>query len=418
MANPPALAPVYRVDELRRIESAAAGIPMMERAGAAAAEIARTMASERGGPVLVLAGPGNNGGDAFIVARVLRESFFDVVVLFRGDVAKLPRDAAAARRAFAAGGGATVSAWPERFNGSLIVDGLFGIGLARPLAAADAALVERANATGIPILALDIPSGVNADTGVPMGPAIRARATATFIALKPGLLTADAVDLCGDISVHSLGLDPEATTPAPGHRLDWDSLAAALPAVLERRTRNVHKGTFGTLGIVGGAEGMIGAPCSRAAPRFTQAPAVLIGFADPPGDRLGTAGLMLRRIRADNATPDVLVCGRSRRNRRPRPSSRKRSQARCRSCSTPMRSTDRRRFGDVRRSRCAHGAHARYAASGRGGTVARHERCGCAEGSSRCRSSARREAQCRGRRQRCGQRARVPGWRMGHQRDR
>ncbi len=313
MANPPALAPVYRVDELRRIESAAAGVPLMERAGAAAADIARTMASERGGPVLVLAGPGNNGGDAFVVARVLREAFFDVVVVFRGDTARLPPDAAAAQSAFAAGGGAAVSAWPERFNGSLIVDGLFGIGLARPLAAADAALVERANASEIPILALDIPSGVNAETGVSMGPAIRARATATFIALKPGLLTGEAVDLCGDITVHPLGLDPEATTPARGHRLDWDTLAAALPGVLARGARNVHKGTFGTLAIVGGAEGMIGAPllAGRAA-LHAGAGKVLIGFvADPhPALDWGQPELMLRRAsEVMKARPDALVCG-------------------------------------------------------------------------------------------------------------
>ena len=313
MAIPPALAPVYRVGELRRIEAAAAGVPLMERAGAAAAEVARTMAGERGGPVLVLAGPGNNGGDALVVARILRAAFFDVVVVFRGDAAKLPRDAAGAHRAFVAAGGATVSEYPERFSGSLVVDGLFGIGLARPLASADAALVERANASGVPILALDIPSGLNAETGIAMGTAIRARATATFIALKPGLLTADAVDLCGELSVHSLGVDPEAIAPARGHRLDWKSLAAALPPVLARRARNVHKGTFGTLGILGGAEGMVGAPllAGRAA-LHTGAGKVLVGFAADaqPAIDWGQPELMLRRASAVlEAAPDALVCG-------------------------------------------------------------------------------------------------------------
>ena len=313
MANSPALAPVYRVGELRQIEAVATGVPLMERAGAAAAEVARTIAGERGGAVLVLAGPGNNGGDALVVARILRDAFFDVVVVLRGDAAKLPADAAAAHRAFVAAGGATVSDYPERFGGSLIIDGLFGIGLARPVAAADATLVERANASGIPILALDIPSGVNAETGVAMGTAIRARATATFIALKPGLLTGEAVDFCGDLTVHSLGLDPEATTPAHGHRLDWKSLASALPAVLGRRARNVHKGTFGTLGVVGGAEGMIGAPllASRAA-LHAGAGKVLVGFVDDahPAIDWGQPELMLRRASAVfDATPDVLVCG-------------------------------------------------------------------------------------------------------------
>ena len=313
MANPSALAPVYRVGELRQIEAAATGLPLMERAGAAAAEVARAMAGERGKPVLVLAGPGNNGGDALVVARVLRAAFFDVVVVFRSDAAKLPSDAANAHRAFVAAGGTTVSEYPERFSGSLIVDGLFGIGLARPLAAADAALVERANASGVPILALDIPSGLNAETGVAMGTAIRARATATFIALKPGLLTGDAVDLCGDLSVHTLGLEPEATAPARGHRLEWRSLAAALPAVLARHAHNVHKGTFGTLGIIGGAEGMIGAPllAGRAA-LHAGAGKVLVGFIGDahPAIDWGQPELMLRRASAVlDAAPDALVCG-------------------------------------------------------------------------------------------------------------
>jgi hydroxyethylthiazole kinase-like uncharacterized protein yjeF len=313
MANPSTLAPVYRVGELRQIEATAAALPLMERAGAAAAEVARTMAGERGGSVLVLAGPGNNGGDAFVVARILRAAFFDVVVVFRGDAAKLPADAALAHRAFVTAGGATLSDYPERFSGALVVDGLFGIGLARPLGSADAALAERANASGAPILALDIPSGVNAETGAAMGTAIRARATATFIALKPGLLTGDAIDLCGDLSVHSLGLDPEAIAPAHGHRLDWKSLAAALPPVLARRARNVHKGTFGTLGIVGGAEGMIGAPllAGRAA-IHAGAGKVLVGFAADahPAIDWGQPELMLRRAAAVlEAAPDALVCG-------------------------------------------------------------------------------------------------------------
>ncbi|HVN35401.1 MAG TPA: NAD(P)H-hydrate dehydratase [Casimicrobiaceae bacterium] len=313
MANSSALAPIYRVGELREIEAASASLPLMERAGAAAAGVARAWARQRGGAVLVLAGPGNNGGDALVVARLLRDAFFDVAVVFRGDAAKLPPDAAAAHRAFVDSGGSTVADYPERFTGSLIVDGLFGIGLARPLASADAALVERANASGIPILALDIPSGLDAETGVAMGAAIRARATATFIALKPGLLTADAVDLAGEISVHSLGLDPEAASPAHGHRLDWKSLAAALPPALTRRERNVHKGTYGTLGIVGGTEGMIGAPllAGRAA-LHAGAGKVLVGFAGDahPAIDWGQPELMLRHASAVlDAAPDALVCG-------------------------------------------------------------------------------------------------------------
>ena len=313
MDVPPKLAPIYRSAELRGIEKAASALPLMERAGAAAADVAHKMASERSGAILVLAGPGNNGGDAFIVARLLRQAFFDVIVVFRGDPARLPHDAAAAHRAFLVAGGATQAAMPETFDGSLIVDGLFGIGLARPLAAADAALVAWANASGKPILALDIPSGLDTDTGIAAGPAIRARATATFIALKAGLLTGDGLDYCGDVSVHSLGLDPEAIAAPSGHRLQWDTLAAVLPSALSRQARNVHKGTFGTLGIIGGAEGMIGAPliAGRAA-LHAGAGKVWIGFVAPgrPTIDWGQPELMLRGARdVLNAGPDALICG-------------------------------------------------------------------------------------------------------------
>jgi len=285
----------------------------MERAGQAAAEVARTMAGDRTGTILVLAGPGNNGGDAFVVARWLRQWFFDVTVAFRGDAARLPADAAAALAAFRNGGGATVDAIPAGWHGTLIVDGLFGIGLARAPSAEHAAMIDRANASGTPILALDVPSGLDAETGIAFAPAIRAAATATFIALKPGLLTADGVDLCGRISVHSLGLDSEVASAASGHRLDWSTVAPMLPDVLRRRIRNVHKGTFGTLGVVGGARGMIGAPllAGRAA-LHAGAGKVWIGLAAPefPSVDWGQPELMLRSAdQVLGAGADALACG-------------------------------------------------------------------------------------------------------------
>lgn len=300
------LPPVYRTGELRAVEAAARSLPLMERAGRAATDVARAMVGERSGSILVLAGPGNNGGDAFVVARLLREAFFDVTVVFRADPAKLPPDAAAAYRAFVAAGGATVTDVPAGWRGALIVDGLFGIGLARPLTAEYAVLVEWANASVAPVLALDVPTGLDADTGVARGPTIRAAATATFIARKPGLLTADGVDLCGTVSVHALEIDPETIAPAPGHALDWSVFAADLPAVLRRGSRNVHKGTFGTLAIVGGGEGMVGAPllAGRAA-LHAGAGKVRVGFAaaDRPAVDVMQPELMLR------AADGVIGCG-------------------------------------------------------------------------------------------------------------
>src|SRR5437762_6526412 len=126
---------IYRVTDLRAVEASAASEPLMERAGLAAAGVARELLAERSPRVLVLAGPGNNGGDALVVARWLKSWFYDVVVVLRADPGKFPADAAAAYRAFIDAGGQTVPDIPTGWRGSLIVDGLFGIGLARPLSA-------------------------------------------------------------------------------------------------------------------------------------------------------------------------------------------------------------------------------------------------------------------------------------------
>jgi hydroxyethylthiazole kinase-like uncharacterized protein yjeF len=306
----PALSPILDIAELRALEARHAQEGLMERAGAASAEAAARLCGERGKPIVVLAGPGNNGGDAFVAARVLREAFHDVRVVFAGDAQRLPKDAAAAFQAFASAGGGTLQAPPDARPG-LVIDGLFGIGLARSPEGRYADLVEWANASGAPILSLDIPTGLDAATGQAHAPAICASATATFIALKPGLLTADGPDQCGEVSVHSLGLDGNGD--ARGHRLDWPALAAALPAVLRRRTRNVNKGTFGALAILGGTEGMGGALilAGRAAMRIG-AGKVWLGFlmADPPKLDAGMPELMLRHAGAAlDAQPDALVIG-------------------------------------------------------------------------------------------------------------
>jgi hydroxyethylthiazole kinase-like uncharacterized protein yjeF len=249
--------PIGRVADVRAIERAAVGAPLMERAGLAAAGVARDLLAGHAPRVLVLAGPGNNGGDALVVARWLKNWFFDVTVAFHGDAGKLSADAVAAHRAWRDAGGTLAADYADGDAWGLIVDGLFGIGLTRPVAGTAAQWIARANASGVRILALDIPSGLNADTGVAYRPTIRAHTTATFIALKPGLLTADGPDCCGTIGVHALGLDTAAS--APGRRLEWQALASDLPEPLRRAQRNVHKGSFGTLGIVGGNDGMVGA---------------------------------------------------------------------------------------------------------------------------------------------------------------
>jgi len=224
--------PIYLTEDIRRIERAAGELTpaLMERAGAAAAEIAATLASDKGKDVLVLAGPGNNGGDARIVAERLRERFFRVSL-------------------------ATRPAEIEDKSWGLVIDGLFGIGLARDIAGEHAALVDYANRQRCPVLALDIPSGLHSDTGRVLGRAVRATHTVTFIALKPGLLTLDGPDYCGDIQVAQLDLPVTKLAPPSA----WVAGPKLFQNLLKPRPRNFHKGMAGSLAILGGAAGMTGA---------------------------------------------------------------------------------------------------------------------------------------------------------------
>src|SRR5256886_713864 len=302
--------PIGRVAELRAIERAAAAEPLMERAGFAAAGAARDLLAGCTPRVLVLAGPGNDG-DAFVVARTLKTWFFDVTVAFYGDAAKLSADAAAARSAWLDSGGTTTADCPDRGDWGLIVDGLFGIGLTRSVEGIAAEWIARANASGMRILALDLPSGLNADTGVAHRPTIRAHATATFIALKPGLLTADGPDHCGVISLHALDLDAAASTR--GRRLEWRLLSQTLPEPLQRAHSNVHKGSFGPLGIVGGNTGMVGAAilAGRAA-LYLGAGKIWVGLATnqrPAVDWVQPELMLKSATDVLDAGPDALVAG-------------------------------------------------------------------------------------------------------------
>lgn len=241
--------PVYLRRQIGEIERLAAA-PLMERAGRFAAEFVRDGSAES---VLVLAGPGNNGGDAFACARLLKSWWMRVDVVFTGEAEKLPEDAACAYRAWVDSGGTCTGDLPEG-RWDLVVDGLFGTGLNRPLSESYGKLVDRVNAMGIPVVSIDMPSGVDADTGVVLGRAIRADHTLTFIGMKPGLLTGDGLDHCGMVHLDRLGLFPLAMLKPQG----WMSNLAVLSA-LERRPRNSHKGTFGSVAVIGGSKGMVGA---------------------------------------------------------------------------------------------------------------------------------------------------------------
>ena len=285
----------------------------MQRAGAAAADWASELASQRNRPILVLAGPGNNGGDALEAARLLRERFFDVCLVFVGDPASLPDDAKAACSRFREAGGSVLAGIPGDTRWSLIIDGLFGIGLTQAPEGCYAEWIATANELAenqrIPLLALDCPSGLNADTGTALGNPVRASHTITFIAAKPGLLTAEGPDHCGEVRVASLDLDPAAELPADGHQLCRSDFSAHL----KPRRQNSHKGSFGNAGVLGGASSMVGAVflAARAALKLG-AGRVYAGLIDPqaPGFDPVQPELMLRRPTALIQTPlTALACG-------------------------------------------------------------------------------------------------------------
>ena len=313
--------PIHTSTTIRELERAAPAelLPLMARAGAVAAEHARRMlgADPRrpGQNVLVVAGPGNNGGDALEVAVHLKASFYRVTVVLVGANAgtpeRLPGDAKRAYAKWLAAGGSVRDDVPAPVAGSrwdLVVDGLFGIGLTRPLDGRLAELVGQINALRVPVLALDIPSGIHADTGAVMGCAVRATETVTFIALKPGLLTLDGPDHCGSLHCDTLGLDLRAMMAPPGELLD-----AGVRRALAPRARNFHKGNAGNVAVIGGADGMLGAAflAARAAIR-TGAGKVFLGLlatdSAPAWDPLQPE-LMLRRPAAAMDEAGVILAG-------------------------------------------------------------------------------------------------------------
>lgn len=299
--------PIHTIGTIRAIEArflATAAPSLMERAGRAAADWALELLAGRNGPILVAVGPGNNGGDALVAARHLKAAGQEVVCVMSSDPGRFPPDAAAAWQAWSAQGGQTLDEFlPGQW--ALAIDGLFGIGLKRPLEAHTLEWVDRLSALNCPVLSLDLPSGLDADSGRVLGRAVRATHTLTFIALKPGLLTLDGPDHCGEIRVADLDLP---ASPAPGHVITPADFCAAL----KPRPRNSHKGCWGDVGILGGAPGMVGAAwlAGRAALALG-AGRVFVASLDPDAPALDPLHpeLMMRRAGEIHAQASVLAAG-------------------------------------------------------------------------------------------------------------
>ncbi|MFA7269101.1 MAG: NAD(P)H-hydrate dehydratase [Sterolibacterium sp.] len=287
---------ILRLAALRDIERTQNDVQpsLMARAGEAASTVAMHLLESAARPPLILAGPGNNGGDAFVVARLLRLKGITPAVAFYGSAEKLPADARAAHDAWIDCGGTFIDDFSaQTWEYGLVIDGLFGIGLTRPLETPHAQLVQRINSLSCPVLALDIPSGLDSETGCVLGMAVRATHTATFIGLKPGLLTLDGPDHCGIISVHDLGLNIDI---ADGFRVAPELFAEQL----KPRPRNSHKGSYGCVGILGGTQGMAGAAllAGRAALKLG-AGRVYVGMLAPTGS--------LERLAVDPLQPELML---------------------------------------------------------------------------------------------------------------
>ncbi|MGL5002334.1 MAG: NAD(P)H-hydrate dehydratase, partial [Casimicrobium sp.] len=243
---------------------------MMRRAGRAAFEFlrARTTTDAR---ILLLVGPGNNGGDALACAAELATAGYAPQIAMLGDPSKFGEDANNAWKRVTELGIGIVDDRPIKLGDHFdwIVDGLFGIGLKRPIKSGVSEwcqLTENERLQGTQVLSLDVPSGIDADTGAIIGDtAVVATHTLTFIALKPGLLTGAALDHVGELHLASLDLDSSVIAHS------MSSFNADDARALMRSARaNAHKGTNGTLAIFGGANGMLGAAllASRAAMRM------------------------------------------------------------------------------------------------------------------------------------------------------
>ncbi|MDX1434707.1 MAG: NAD(P)H-hydrate epimerase [Gammaproteobacteria bacterium] len=263
-ADPAALpADLYRaadVGELDRIAIEEFGIPgatLMDRAGRAAFAALKKHFPDAGS-VCVVCGAGNNAGDGFVVARCAAEAGMPVRVLVLTDAARLKGDALGAFEAMRAKGVDAEPFAPEAIEAcDVVVDGIFGTGLDREVTGAFAEAIAAIGAAGRPVLALDIPSGLAADTGRALGACVRAAITISFIGLKRGMFTGDARRCCPRVLFDDLQVPAELyARVAPAARR---TSFAELGRVLGPRRRSAHKGRYGHVLVVGGEAGFSGA---------------------------------------------------------------------------------------------------------------------------------------------------------------
>ncbi|MEM7431368.1 MAG: NAD(P)H-hydrate dehydratase [Pseudomonadota bacterium] len=260
------VASVREIDRIAIEERGTPGYELMTRAAMVAADVAvhRFGNSSR---CHVVCGSGNNAGDGYLVAAWLKQTIESVKVTAVSDPSNLSGDAKTAYEYWL-----SIEGSVEPFVGSLenadyFVDAILGSGIARPVSGDYARAIDAMNQSGQPILALDLPSGLNGDTGDVMGVAVQADATCTFVGRKAGSYLGQGPDACGDILLANLQVPDEvfATQKPVMRSADIDEMDALLPP----RRRSAHKGDFGHVLVVGGGPGMAGAArlCGEAALR-------------------------------------------------------------------------------------------------------------------------------------------------------
>lgn len=258
---------VWTPEAVRKLDRTAtsafgiAGYELMTRAGEAVCAVAAARWPDARRWV-VLCGAGNNGGDGYVIARLARRAGLAVQVCALTDPSGLAGDAATAWRDFSSGGGAVLPFTPSLLaDADLVIDAMLGTGLARPVTGQFRAAIDAVNGAGRPVLAVDIPSGLDATTGLPSGVSVRADLTVTFVGRKLGLYLGEGPDYAGRVEFADLGIPPAVVERAglggcASLRLFG---AGELPRLLPRRQATAHKGRFGHVLVVGGNHGMSGA---------------------------------------------------------------------------------------------------------------------------------------------------------------
>jgi len=245
------------------------GLVLMENAGRGAAEILLELLAdgEVADPVVIVCGPGNNGGDGFVVGRHLLQDGWLVQVLLMAEAEQVSGDARANLDAFVGLGGAvteltTTLEAPQLdellTDAGVLVDAIFGTGLTRAVAGRYRMMIEALNRSAAPCLALDIPSGIDSDSGEVLGAAITADTTATFAHVKIGMMLREGPERCGDIEVVPLGLPDTGILDEIGYRaqiIEPEHVAETLPT----RATDAHKYNAGSVLVIAGSAGKSGA---------------------------------------------------------------------------------------------------------------------------------------------------------------